>query len=142
MTAWNRNSRTVAVVVGTTFLVACSSDGAARPPTGTAVISVGAAAGGTTVRISPGSILRVSLGSTYWRFAPDSDPDVLRRTGLTAAADTSAPRIPGAGRGLVVATYAALAVGSATIRAARSSCGEALRCVGGQGSYRLTVVVR
>jgi hypothetical protein len=32
--------------------------------------------------------------------------------------------------------------GTATVTASRTTCGEALRCTGGQGSYTLSVVVR
>jgi hypothetical protein len=41
----------------------------------------------------------------------------------------------------VTVTYQAVGGGQATISAARTSCGEALRCTGNQGSYSVLVVV-
>jgi hypothetical protein len=49
--------------------------------------------------------------------------------------------LPGIGCGVTTAWYKALSAGSATVSASRVSCGEALRCVGKQGAYRVTVVV-
>ena len=127
----------ITVVAAVCLAAGCTStsDPAQRP----AVLTVAEPANGATVRVAVGSQVRVTLHSTYWHFANTSG--VLRRSALTTQPDSSAPRIPGSGRGTVVSTFLARSAGTATIRATRTSCGEALRCVGAQGTYRLTVVV-
>ena len=41
----------------------------------------------------------------------------------------------------MTATFSALRAGRAVVTAHRTSCGEALRCTGNQGSYAVTVMV-
>jgi len=104
------------------------------------VVQVGDHRDGGTVALRVGQRLRVVLHSTYWDFKAVDSP-VLH----TVRAPTVAPKsgcVPGQGCGTVTALYVARAAGTASVRAARTSCGEAMGCTGDAGSYSLTVVVR
>ena len=129
------------IAAGLVVAVTGCSGSSSAPPAGRTTAPVSESANGSTIRVAAGAAVRVTLHSTYWQFAPDSSPDVLRRTAIVTQPDTGAPHIPGSGRGTVVAVFVAVARGTASIAASRTSCGEALRCVGSQGSFRLTVVV-
>jgi hypothetical protein len=93
------------------------------------------------VDVSAGQLLVATLHNTYWRFAPPG-------AGLTQVGEevvTPAPRgtcLPGIGCGTVVARYRAIAPGQAHLRANRTSCGEALPCAPGQGSWTVLVRIR
>jgi hypothetical protein len=97
------------------------------------------------VRIAAGSVVTVVLHSTYWRFGPAPDPGVLAQL----SAPTVSPRpahaggcVPGQGCGTVTVVYRAAGAGTALVRASRVSCGEALRCTGGNGLFSVMVIVR
>jgi len=49
--------------------------------------------------------------------------------------------VPGGGCGTVTARYSAISGGTAQVAAHRDSCGEAMRCQGTNGDWRITVVV-
>jgi hypothetical protein len=100
---------------------------------------------GRTLTVATGDRLQVRLGNTYWKFGAVSESSVLRLAGQpSTAASPIGPSgcVPGAGCGVVTATFDAVAAGRATVTASRTTCGEARGCVGDQGSYRLTVLVR
>jgi hypothetical protein len=94
---------------------------------------------GRTVTVARGQQLTVALNSTYWTFAGPSNPAVLREVGQPVAVPGSCP--PGVGCGDVIAKFTAVGPGRADITATRTSCGEALSCPAGSGSYRVSVVV-
>ena len=96
---------------------------------------------GHTISVSSGDIVVVVLHSTYWQLAPLTG-GALQAGGPPAVAPGK-PKgcVPGQGCGTVTQTFHALAAGRAVITAARTSCGEAMRCTGSNGSYQLTVVV-
>ncbi len=100
-------------------------------------IELGFNAKGHTLAAHPNDVIEVRLDSTYWRFH--------RVTGGVLSSGTFVSRPehgpPGVGAGTMIATFRALKSGTAHVSAARASCGEALRCVGGQNSFTLTVVV-
>jgi len=102
-------------------------------------IEVGIAAQGSTVTVHPNDVVQVRLQSTYWRFEPVTS-GVLSR-GTFVAKPSHGHIVPGTGTGTIIATFRALRAGTARVNAARQSCGEAMRCVGGQGSFTMTVVV-
>lgn len=112
---------------------------AAAPPTR---VAADYGDNGGTVTVAVGSQLTVSLGSTYWSFAPPAPDGPLRGSPAMVRSGSGGRTVPGSGQGTVVETFRALARGTATVTATRRSCGEAMRCTGGQGDYRLTVVVR
>jgi hypothetical protein len=140
--------RAIAVTTATLALVVagCASSGGhagAGSAGGTAVgtpprkIELGFDAKGRTLTAHPNDVIEVRLRSTYWRFRPVAG-GVLSR-GKFVSRPEHGP--PGVGAGTMVATFRALKNGTAHVSAARASCGEALRCVGGQDSFTLTVVV-
>jgi hypothetical protein len=102
-------------------------------------IELGFAANDHTVSAHPGDVITVRLDSTYWKFQPVTG-GVLTR-GTFVSRPMHGHIVPGSGAGAVVATFRVLKAGTAQVSAARQSCGEAMRCVGGQGSFTMTVVV-
>jgi hypothetical protein len=105
------------------------------------VVTVDEKAGHRTVTIRQGTEIDVRLHSTYWRFS-SLRGSVLRSLGAPAYK----PRlggscVPGQGCGTVTSRYRANRPGRKTIRASRTSCGEALRCTHGAGSFRVTIRV-
>lgn len=105
-----------------------------------AKLSLDDKANGTTVHVQLGDIITVTLHSTYWSFQP-TDGLALQPYGPPATAVGSAcPRTMGTGCGTVTASYNVGHVGTATLKAHRDSCGEALRCVGTSADWSVTVV--
>lgn len=99
---------------------------------------------GRTITMSVGERITVTLHNTYWHFA-DPTGTALRTAGQhTTTTPLNGPGhcVPGQGCGTVATWYDAVAPGTATVTASRTSCGEARGCTGNDGSYRLTVVVR
>jgi hypothetical protein len=96
---------------------------------------------GKTLELHVGDRLEVKLESTYWNIHESSDLSVLRLSGPMAISPRPTGCVPGAGCGLAIASFNAVGSGSADVTASRNSCGEAMRCVGSAGSYRLSVVV-
>src|SRR5258706_10403407 len=96
---------------------------------------------GTTITLKQGTRLKVILHSTYWKFNPIANGEIVKElTEPTYAPDTS-ERIPGMGTGTVTVEYQVIGGGQTTVSASRTSCGEAMGCVGNQGSFLLHVVV-
>lgn len=136
------STRLTAVAIALLFvLLGCansSSGSAATRPL--PVVQVADARDGGTVALHVGQRLRVVLHSTYWEFKPASNATVLH----LVAAPVVAPKggcVPGQGCGTVTALYVARRTGTVVVKAARTSCGEAMGCTGGAGGYTLTVVV-
>lgn len=97
---------------------------------------------GQSISAHVGDTVRITLNTTFWTFSGSSDASVLQPQGEAVA--SPAPRgscFPGMGCGTTSAIYKAIKPGSATVSATRVTCGEAMRCVGAQGSYQVTVVV-
>lgn len=126
------------------LLAACGA--VARPtssptPSPPAVIVLHDVDNGHVLRVHVGQRVQLVLASTYWNVAGSSDPSVLRQTGQPAVSPQPTGCVPGEGCGTVSAGYDAIAAGRAQLTASRLSCGEALRCVGPQAAYRVTVLV-
>jgi hypothetical protein len=115
---------------------------ATTSPRATAAITASDAENGGTIIVRIGDRLTVTLHSTYWSFAGSSNADVIAPDGLPTVSPMPSGCVPGQGCGKVVAAFDAIAVGTSEITATRITCGEALRCTGSAGSYRVTVVVR
>ncbi|MBV2153074.1 hypothetical protein [Kitasatospora sp. SUK 42] len=107
--------------------------------TGPSALVLDEHADGTTVRVTPGTVLRVELHSTYWSPPVGDGPQTLVATGGTSSPAPSCR--PGGGCGLVTATYRAEAPGTARLTAHRTSCGEAVVCPPNQRSFTVTVTV-
>jgi hypothetical protein len=155
--------RTFAIAAGPLALLACTlllagCDGgilgwtgpsSAGPTPTTEVTAVGAPAtvsagdqdNGHRLAAHVGDHLLLTLNSTYWTVQGSSNPAVLRQSGQPLVVPTFGGCVPGQGCGIVRASFDALAPGTADVTASRTSCGEALACTGGAGSYRVTVVV-
>jgi hypothetical protein len=139
------------LVAGLTLLVAAGCGSGGSGPNGAPTLATSASPGsatetiderasGTTVQVRMGTSVVLVLHSTYWGAPVVSDQAVLTAT----AALTVSPSpgcVSGAGCGTVTERYRAAAVGTATITATRTSCGEALRCTGGNDRFRVTVKV-
>jgi hypothetical protein len=109
------------------------------------VIVVRDGANGKTVSVGVGDTLKVILSSSYWNVSGSSASRVLRQDGpvVLLARPKDCPAIPGLGCTPIRVVFSALARGKAVIRARRTSCGEALRCVGKRATrFTLTVVVK
>lgn|GEM_PF-1834800 len=111
------------------------------PPPGHTV-TVGEGANGSTVTLARGDRLQVVLHSTYWQFAPVSNPAVLAVDGGSQTGPgTNCPSFPGSGCGTVTQTYTAAHAGTAGVTASRTSCGEAMGCPPSESSFKVTVHV-
>lgn len=104
---------------------------------------------GHTLHLAVGDRLTVVLSSTYWSVPASNSDRVLRPdshhysvaplTGSSSTIDQTC--VVGEGCGSVTATFTATSAGGEVVTASRTSCGEAMRCVGSAGTYRLTVLV-
>jgi hypothetical protein len=94
------------------------------------------------VTVAKGVHLVVELRSTYWTITPLAHRAVLYQVGTQQAGAPTHPCVPGQGCGTVTMHYVARGAGTVRLSAQRSTCGEALRCTGSQGSWYVTVRVR
>jgi hypothetical protein len=111
------------------------------PPTSGGTVRLGDSDSGRTVTVSRGTQIVVTLGSTYWTIAPSSNGRAVSGESTPAYSPQMSGCVPGQGCGTVTAQFQAVGDGSADLSASRTSCGEALRCTGSAGSWRVTVVV-
>jgi hypothetical protein len=102
-------------------------------------VTAGAQRNGRQVTLHVGDRLVLTLPSTYWAGAQSSAPGVLRA--VESNLTPSKPCIPGGGCGTSTTDLVASAPGTATVTATRTSCGEAMRCTGANGSFGLDVRV-
>ncbi len=146
--AMSNSLRVLLGLVSVAFLASCGAavtgSGPSASPGSTlqaALIVAMDSDNGKTLELHVGDRLEVKLASTYWNIHESSDPSVLRLAGPMAISPQPNGCVPGAGCGLAIASFDAVGRGSADVTASRISCGEAMRCVGSAGSYRLSVVV-
>jgi hypothetical protein len=122
-TGARRRCATAAAAVAAVTAAGCGVAPPAPPARGgTPVIVIRDNASGTMVPVPAGDRVEVILSSRYWDVAGSSAPRVLRQEGPA----TLMPRPDG----------------RAVIKASRTSCGEALRCVPGKTRFTVTVAVR
>jgi len=139
-----RLTAAVAAAAACTFLAASCATAASAGRRVPSVIVIRDNANGRTVSVPAGDSLELILASSYWQVTGSSAPGVVRQDGPTVLLPrpSSCPAIPpGLGCTPVRTSFTAVRRGEAVIRASRSSCGEALRCVGRATRFRLTVVV-
>ena len=96
---------------------------------------------GRELTLRPGQQLKVVLASTYWNIVGSSDTAVLRTDGQPHTNPQPSGCVPGGGCGTVTQVFVAVAAGQAMVTATRTSCGEAMGCVGSSGQYSLRVIV-
>lgn len=134
-------TRTLVSIVACTVLGSVAACGSTSSQA-SGEFGIGDSDNGQTVQVHVGDVIQVSLASTAWTFSTPSDSSVV---GLVADPVVSpAPLgtcVPGMSCGSVIARFKALKAGQVTLSATRLSCGEARRCVGGEGSYQVRVVV-
>ncbi|MFO0747085.1 MAG: hypothetical protein U1F43_15690 [Myxococcota bacterium] len=104
-----------------------------------ALLNVDESARGTTVKVAVGTRVVLVLHSTYWQIAPPSGDALAVTSGPDVKAEVGG--IPGVGRGTVTVVYRADHAGTTVLSAARTSCGEAVRCSGDQGAFNATITV-
>jgi len=97
---------------------------------------------GTTVALHVGDHLKLSLSNTYWDIQLASDTAVLRSDGPPVTKGKLQGCVPGAGCGTVIGAFTAVRTGTAIVSASRTTCGEAILCAGGNGEYKVSVIVR
>jgi hypothetical protein len=135
-----------AVLAATTLTVATgcgsASSGADSPTvqSSSSTLTLDEKANGTTVHVHLGDIITVTLQSTYWSFLPTDGLALQPFAPVATAAGTACPHVMGTGCGTVTASYNVGHVGTSVLRAHRDTCGEALRCLGKQGDWSVTVV--
>ena len=90
----------------------------------------------------------VQLHSTYWTFDKLTGQNIKQIAApvvIPTAPGSNAPgncQIAGMGCGTLTWKLKAVAKGSTTVSASRTSCGEALRCTPEQSTYSVKIVVR
>jgi hypothetical protein len=129
----------LAVVAAALVVLGCGAGASSSSAAPAIPVTVTETDNGRTVTVARGGQLIVTLHSTYWTFGGTSNSAVLQEVGQPVASPGSCPA--GVGCGQVTATFTAVGPGRADVTASRSSCGEALSCTGGAGSFRVSVVV-
>ena len=133
-------SMTTALLVGVVALTgACTSARQARSVP--AVVHLADADNGRTVTVKVGDRLNIVLASTYWTFVASADGSPLRSDGSPRTSPRFGHCVPGGGCGTVSAAFTAVAPGTVTVVATRTSCGEALACGPGRRNFRVLVKV-
>ena len=102
-------------------------------------VSVSEPDNGTTVHATVGATVDLVLHSTYWQIQP-TDSVVLKPLSTEPVVTGTLSNPPGMGTGTVEMKYQVVAAGTATLSASRTTCGEAMRCVGAQGEFKVTIV--
>ncbi len=99
------------------------------PPPAGHTVKIDESANGSTVQLTRGDHLQVTLHSTYWQFNGPSDQAVIAADGgPRTGPGTNCPTYPGSGCGTVTQTFTAEKAGAAKVTATRTTCGEALAC--------------
>jgi hypothetical protein len=131
-----------AVAVPAILAAGCGTTASANHPVPKMIV-VRDNANGRTISMRVGESLELILSSSYWNVGGSSASGVLRQDGTTVLLPRPAgcPDIPGLGCTPERTSFRALAGGQAVITASRTSCGEALRCVGKATRFAITVVV-
>src|SRR4051794_21762564 len=121
------------------LLTACSSSSDSRSH---AHVVLDENDNGHTVHVTPGDVVELQLHNTYWQVAPSSGGElVVASHKVTGESPSSRRCVPGQGCGTVTVDFRAARSGAASLNAHRTSCGEARRCTGAQGTFSVQVIV-
>jgi hypothetical protein len=127
------------VTVLVALVSACSSSTKHSEPS--SVVRVTEHNNGKTVTVSKGDEVDVVLSNTYWTIQTPAST-IVTAEGANETQPQLQGCVPGGGCGTVTQRFKAAAPGVQTITAGRAICGEALRCVGDQGRYEVTITVQ
>jgi len=96
-----------------------------------------------TYAIKLGSTFHLVLHSTYWSLTPIITSAPIKLLGdPVPTLDASAPgNPPGMGKGTLEWALKAVRVGNFSLKATRTSCGEALRCTDSQSNYLVKIKI-
>lgn len=130
----------LAVVIGAAGCSGSNADSNAGDQAKHGTLTLDEKANGTTVHVHFGDTIVVTLHSTYWSFLPTGTVALQPFAPVATVAGTNCGQPMGSGCGTVTATYNVGHVGTATLHAHRDSCGEALRCLGKDADWSVTVV--
>jgi len=132
----------IAVIAVAIPIAGCGSQ--TSTATGPQVIAVHDNVNGKTISARVGDTVELTLSSSYWDVAGSSAPRVLRQDGsaVLLPRPSDCPAIPGLGCVPIRVQFTALTSGSALVKASRTTCGEALRCVKQPTHFTLTVIVK
>ena len=101
---------------------------------------------GHKVQVKSGSVLKITLNSTYWSADKVSNLTKIGEPVITPIMPgPNAPancQHPGMGCGTVVWSFKAIKKGAASFSASRTSCGEALKCTPDQMLYKLNILIK
>lgn len=122
------------------LLAGCGSSGGAGSSDGSASpVLVTEKDNGHSVQVRRGGVIELRLHNTYWQV------DSAQGDALVVTSRKVVPRRghcpPGQGCGTVAVDLRAAHDGRVTVRAHRTSCGEARLCTGSEGSFTVGIVV-
>lgn len=99
-------------------------------------------ANGKHLKVNFGDTIVVTLHNTYWTFGTPGGFILQPVTPPQIGKGSNCPSVPGTGCGTVTMTYNVGKVGSGSLNAHRTSCGEALKCTAAQSTWSVTVTAR
>ena len=121
------------------FLASAFLFSSAAQSSGTSALQIADSANGKTFKVKSGSIIKVTLNSTFWNFQSSTGINGSESPTMTAIMPgPTAPancQLPGVGCGTVVWKFKAGKPGRANFIASRTLCGEALRCSAKQSKF-------
>ena len=121
------------------FLASAFLFSSAAQSSGTSALQIADSANGKTFKVKSGSIIKVTLNSTFWNFQSSTGINGSETPTMTAIMPgPTAPancQLPGVGCGTVVWKFKAGKPGRANFIASRTLCGEALRCSAKQSKF-------
>jgi len=123
------------------FLASAFLFSSAAQSSGTSALQITGSANSKTFKVKSGSIIKVTLNSTFWNFQSSTNLSGIETPTMTAIMPgPTAPancQLPGMGCGTVVWKFKAGKAGRANFVASRTSCGEALRCSAKQSKFKV-----
>jgi predicted secreted protein len=100
------------------------------------------------ISVKVGSHLSLTLHSMYWQLSAlkvgssvTTKGTVYQRAIIPGPSAPAGCRIAGMGCGIQIWNFTATKVGTTAITATRTTCGEAMRCIGTNGRYTVHVKV-
>ena len=130
------------MLVGALVLTGCgggASSSGSPSSTTTSTHNLDESANGKHLAVHFGDTIVVTLHSTYWTFGVPGGFILQPITPPQIGKGVNCPKVPGSGCGTVTITYNVGKVGTGSIVAHRTSCGEALKCTAAQSTWSVTI---